>query len=49
MSKNLNQIDSSVWEPKLVAYPTLMAEVIKMMFSKASDSAAEVKKRSALT
>jgi len=49
VSKNLNQIDSSVWEPKLVAYPTLMAEVIKMMFSKASDSAAEVKKRSALT
>ena len=30
MSKNLNQIDSSVLEPKLVAYPTLMAEAIKI-------------------
>ena len=49
VSKNITQIDSSEWEPKLVAYPTLMAQVFKMTLQKASDSTTEVKKRSALT
>jgi len=47
VSKNITQIDSSEWEPKLVAYPTLMAQVFKMTLQKASDNTAEVKKRSA--
>ena len=49
VSKNITQIDTCKWEPKLVAYPTLVAEVLKMMLPKASDSTAKVKKRSALT
>jgi len=47
VSQNITQIDSSDWEPKLVAYPTLMAQVFKMTLQKASDNTAEVKKRSA--
>jgi len=49
VSKNITQIDTCKWEPKLVAYPTLLAEVFKMMLPTANDGNAEVKKRSALT
>jgi len=49
VSKNLDLIDLSEWEAKLMANPTLMAQVLKMMLSKESDSMVEVKKQAAFT
>jgi len=49
VTKNLDKINLSEWELKLMAKPTLMAELLKMMLSKDSISTVELKKRAAFT
>jgi len=47
VSKNIQNIESSEWRMSLIAYPTLFADVVEMMFSK--NNSEDEKKRTAFS